>query len=110
LDVVDVTSGDVLTALLFQAGGGLILGFSAGYALKKLVKVVLLVLGVFTVGLLVLAYYGIIAVNWDKLALLVERALAGAQATTYSIQSFVIASIPFAGAFTAGFILGFKYG
>ena len=108
--MVEISSGDVLTALLFQAGGGVILGFATGYALKKLVKVVLLVLGVFTVGLLILAYYGIIAVNWDKLALLVERAISGAQATAYSMQSFIIASIPFAGAFTAGFILGFKYG
>ncbi len=106
----EVSSADVLTALLFQAGGGLVLGFAAGYALKKVAKILLLALGVFTVGLVILAYYGIIAVNWDKLALLVEKALREAQATTYSIQSFVIASIPFAGAFTAGFILGFKYG
>lgn len=108
--MVEVTSGDIITALIFQAGGGLILGFAAGYALKKMVKILLLALGVFTLGLVVLAYYGIIAVNWDKLALLVERAVSGAQVTAYSIQSFLVASLPFAGAFTAGFILGFKYG
>lgn len=108
--MVEVTSGDVITALIFQAGGGLILGFAAGYALKKMVKILLLALGVFTLGLVVLAYYGIVSVNWDKLALLVERAISGAQATTYSVQSFILASVPFAGAFTAGFILGFKYG
>ncbi len=78
--------------------------------MKKLIKVLLVALGVFTLGLLILAYYGIIAVNWDKLALLVERTISGAQVTVYSLQSFIIASIPFAGAFTAGFILGFKYG
>jgi len=110
LGVVELSSGELLSALLFQAGGGVILGFATGYAFKKLVKVVLVVLGLFTVGFLALAYYGVVAVNWDKLALLVERAVYGAQATAYSVQSFIVASIPFAGAFTAGFILGFRYG
>ncbi|MDM7275831.1 MAG: FUN14 domain-containing protein [Thermoprotei archaeon] len=106
----EVTSGDVITALLFQAGGGLILGFAAGYAVKKMVKIAILILGLLTVGLLILSYYGIISVNWDKLALIVERVISGAQATTASMQAFILASIPFAGAFTAGFIIGFKYG
>jgi len=107
---LEITSGDVLTAILLQAGGGAILGFAAGYAVKKMVKIAVLALGILTVGLLALSYYGVISVNWDKLALLVERAVHGAQATAYSLQSFALASLPFAGAFTAGFLLGFLKG
>ena len=106
----DVTFQDVLPAILFQASGGLILGFATGYALKKALKLALLVLGVFTVGLLALEYYGVISVNYDKLALLVERALSGAQATAASLQSHIIANIPFASTFLAGLAMGFKYG
>jgi len=108
--MVEITSGDVLTAILFQAGGGLVLGFAAGYASKKLAKIFLLGVGLLALALVALAYLGIVTVNWDKLALLVERALTGVQATAYSIQSFIIASVPFAGSFIAGFLIGFKYG
>ena len=106
----DVTLQDALSAVLFQAGGGVILGFAAGYAAKKAMKIALLVLGVFTGGLLLLEYYGVISVNYDKLALLVERALSGVQATAASLKAHIIATMPFAGSFLVGFALGFKYG
>jgi len=106
----DVAAGDVIGTVLLQASGGLILGFAAGYATKKAVKIALLIIGLFTAGLLALQYYGIISVNWDKLALLVERAVQGAEATAEGLQAFIIGQIPFAGSFLAGFALGFKYG
>ncbi len=106
----DVTFQDVLPAILFQASGGLVLGFAAGYAVKKALKLALLVLGVFTIALIGLEYYGVISVNYDKLVLLVERAISGAEAAAGSLQAHIIANIPFAGTFLAGFALGFKYG
>ncbi|MCE4604274.1 MAG: hypothetical protein F7B20_04830 [Aeropyrum sp.] len=106
----DITSGDVITAVVLQAGGGAVLGFAAGYAVKKAVKVLLIVLGAFMMGLLGLSYYGIITVNWGKLALYIERAISGSQAAAASLKSYVLASVPFAGSFMLGFALGFKYG
>ncbi|MEM4738373.1 MAG: FUN14 domain-containing protein [Acidilobaceae archaeon] len=110
LNMEDITRSEIITALLFQAGGGLILGFATGYFLKKMVKMALIILGALTLGLLLLSYYDIISVNWNKLALLVERVISGTQALTASMQSWIIASIPFAGSFIAGLLLGFKYG
>ncbi|MCX8195891.1 MAG: hypothetical protein N3F67_02275 [Acidilobaceae archaeon] len=106
----DISLGDALLALLYQGGGGLVLGFVVGYFLKKALKLLALVMGVLTAALLLLAYVGIITVNWDKLALLVERALFDAQAATASFQAWIVASMPFAGAFIAGAAIGFKYG
>lgn len=106
----DIGAGDVIAALAFQAGGGLILGFAAGYAAKKALKIALIIVGFFTAVLLGLEYYGVITVNWDKLALLVEKAISGAEAATASLKAYVISQLPFAGSFLAGFALGFRYG
>jgi uncharacterized membrane protein (Fun14 family) len=106
----DITFQDVLPAILFQASGGLILGFAVGYAAKKALKIALIVLGVFTAGLIFLEYQGIISVNYDKLALLVERLISGAQATAASLEAHILANVPFASTFLLGFAMGFKYG
>lgn len=106
----DIAAGDVLSALLFQLGSGGILGFAAGYAAKKLLKLVLFMVGIFTGGLILLQYYGIISVNYDKLALLVEGIISGAQASAASLKAYVLATVPFASSFLLGFALGFKYG
>ncbi|GBF09137.1 conserved hypothetical protein [Aeropyrum pernix] len=108
--LAEITAGDIFTGVLLQLGGGGILGFAAGYALKKAIKILLLVVGVFTLGLMGLAYYGVISVNWDKLALLVERAISGGGAAAASLKSYIIAATPFAASFLVGFSLGFKYG
>ncbi|MCS7107365.1 MAG: hypothetical protein NZ902_04600 [Acidilobaceae archaeon] len=106
----EITGGDVLLSLIYQGGGGFALGFAAGYFLKKAMRILAFLSGALAVLLLLLAYSGIITVNWDKLALLVERALFSAQAASASLQSWILASLPFGGAFLAGAAIGFKYG
>ncbi|MEN2999320.1 MAG: FUN14 domain-containing protein [Acidilobaceae archaeon] len=106
----EITGGDVFLSLLYQGGGGFALGFAAGYFAKRAVRVFVFLAGAVAVLLLLLAYSGIITVNWDKLALLVERALFNAQAISASLQSWLLASLPFGGAFLAGAAIGFKYG
>jgi len=66
---------DILMNILYQLGGGFIMGFAVGYALKKLVKLALVVLGIFVMALLYLSNKGIIDVNYDVLAKEVEGAL-----------------------------------
>lgn len=105
-----ITSGDVLVSLLYQGSGGLLLGFATGYFLKKMMKAAALAVGAVSLVLILMSYYGIISVNWDKLALLVERLVGEAHATAASVQSWIIASIPFAGSFLAGVAIGMKYG
>lgn len=105
-----ISGGDILISLLYQGGGGLLLGFATGYFLKKMAKVAVMITGAIALLLVIMAYYGFITVNWDKLALFVERILGEAHATTASIHAWAVASIPFAGSFMAGVALGLKYG
>src|SRR5215472_8185962 len=47
--------------------GGFFAGLLVGYALKKVVKVVALVVGLFLAGLAYLQYQQILNINWNKL-------------------------------------------
>ncbi len=103
-------TADIWTIVLFQLGGGGVLGFAAGYAVKKLLKLIMIVVGVFVLGLLALEYKGWIKVNYDALAQSIENAITGGTSTAVSLKSRILANVPFASAFILGFTLGFKIG
>jgi uncharacterized membrane protein (Fun14 family) len=58
--LIDVAFEDII----FSAGGGFLLGALAGYAVKKLMKLAAIVLGLFVVGLAYLSYRGWVDVKW----------------------------------------------
>jgi len=101
---------DPLLGLAIQLGAGGLLGFFAGYALKKLAKIVAVLLGVFVLCLMALNYYGVIEVKWTELAGLGEEVLRWLESRYTSVAGFVIENLPFAGSFIAGFALGLKVG
>ena len=47
--------------------GGFFVGILIGYALKKVIKIVAVIVGLFLVGLAYLQYHQIININWNKL-------------------------------------------
>ncbi len=49
---------------LFSAGGGFLLGAVAGYAIKKVMKIAAVVIGLFVAGLAYLSYRGWVDVKW----------------------------------------------
>jgi uncharacterized membrane protein (Fun14 family) len=49
---------------LFSAGGGFLLGAVAGYAIKKVMKVAAVVVGLFIAALAYLSYRGWVDVKW----------------------------------------------
>src|SRR5262249_31152484 len=51
-------------ALLFSTGGGFLCGALAGYAIKKILKIGAIIVGLFVLGLGYLSYRGWINVNW----------------------------------------------
>jgi uncharacterized membrane protein (Fun14 family) len=53
--------------LLFSAGGGYLFGAVAGYALKKVMKIAAVVIGLFVIGLSYLSYKGWIDVKWIEM-------------------------------------------
>jgi uncharacterized membrane protein (Fun14 family) len=52
---------------LFSAGGGFLLGAVAGYAIKKVMKIAAVVIGLFLAGLAYLSYRGWVDVKWTAM-------------------------------------------
>jgi uncharacterized membrane protein (Fun14 family) len=53
-----------LEDFLFSAGGGFLLGAVAGYAIKKVMKIAAVVIGLFVAALAYLSYRGWVNVKW----------------------------------------------
>ncbi len=100
---------EIVTPIVYQLGAGGITGFVAGYAIKKITKLILIVIGVFVVILLYLGYTGIINVNYGKLADAVAG-LVGKAGGAKDVLVAIIAHLPFAGSFLVGFFVGWKMG
>jgi uncharacterized membrane protein (Fun14 family) len=48
-------------------GGGFFVGILIGYALKKVIKLVAVIVGLFLAGLAYLQYHQVASINWNKL-------------------------------------------
>jgi uncharacterized membrane protein (Fun14 family) len=99
----------VFPSLGFQLGLGGVGGFIVGYALKKLSKLVLILIGVSLIALLYLGAKGIISINYDMLWKALAN-LLGVAGAAFSWLIGVISLLPFAGSVVVGFLLGFKLG
>jgi uncharacterized membrane protein (Fun14 family) len=111
-------------------GGGFFAGILIGYALKKVIKMVAIIVGLFLSGLAYLQYHQIAYINWNKLQTVSEGALttltnliiqiqdfsgsssssdvyAAATASSLAMTSF---GIPLTGSMSAGFMVGFMKG
>ena len=97
-------------------GGGFFGGLLLGYALKKMVKLVAVIAGLFVVGFAYLQYQQILCVNWNK----IESTITGLANTiintlnNHNLENLTIAnlgvSIPLIGGMSAGFAIGFMKG
>src|SRR3954453_6992454 len=56
-------------------GGGFFVGVLIGYALKKVIKLVAVIVGLFLAGLAYLQYHQIANINWNKLQAVSEGAI-----------------------------------
>jgi uncharacterized membrane protein (Fun14 family) len=105
-------------------GGGFFVGVLIGYALKKVIKMVAVVVGLFLAGLAYLQYNQIANINWNKLQTVSEGTISTLSNAIIQIQSssdvhsaatassLVMTSfgIPFTGSISAGFTIGFIKG
>jgi uncharacterized membrane protein (Fun14 family) len=105
--LIDLTSA--LTGLVAQIGVGGILGFLVGFALKKVVKLVMVVAGLFVMVLAYLGLRGVISVDFKALEDLISSGLASGSQFVQIIVS-IITALPFAGTFVVGFLLGLRKG
>jgi uncharacterized membrane protein (Fun14 family) len=111
-------------------GGGFFVGLLIGYALKKVIKIVAIIAGLFLAGLAYLQYHQIANINWNKLQQVSEGTIttlsnaiimqisgisgtssvdghATATASSLAMTSF---GIPLTGSMSAGFTIGFMKG
>lgn len=100
---------EILTPVVYQLGVGGILGFVVGYTIKKLTKIIAVLAGIFALILMYLGYEGIISVNYDKLAEMLEG-LLGTAGQASDLLTPIVANLPFAGSFAAGAAIGLKVG
>ncbi|KPV64149.1 MAG: FUN14 family protein [Candidatus Bathyarchaeota archaeon BA1] len=99
---------EILIPLGYQLGVGGVGGFLVGYAIKKVIKIMAVILGLFLLSLAYLGYTGMIDVNYDKL----EKATSGlvGMIGQAPLLTPIVSHIPFAASFIVGFALGFKKG
>jgi len=99
-----------LTAFVGQLGFGGLLGYAAGYATQKALKLLLFVLGFLFVAVQVLAYYGFVDVHWMDVQSAVEPILDQPRLSSYTnlFLGILKTNLPFAGGFTGGFLLGLR--
>ncbi|MDQ3970808.1 MAG: hypothetical protein M3227_03880 [Thermoproteota archaeon] len=104
-------------------GGGFFVGVLIGYALKKIIKIVAVIFGLFLAGLAYLQYHQIANINWNKLQAVSENGIttlsnaiiiqipginagdsshAAATASSLAMTGF---GIPLTGSMSAGFLL-----
>ena len=109
-------------------GGGFFVGVLIGYSLKKVIKLVSIILGLFLTGLAYLQYQQIANINWNKLQQVSEDAIttlsnltiiqipgisggsvdsSHAAASSLAMTNF---GIPLTDSMSAGFTLGFIKG
>ena len=106
-------------------GGGFFVGLLVGYALKKVIKIVAVIVGLFLAGLAYLQYHQIANINWNILQTVSgvlttvanltmqipgisgDSSHAAATVSSLAMTSF---GIPLTGSMSAGFTIGFMKG
>jgi uncharacterized membrane protein (Fun14 family) len=108
-------SADVFTSLPAAIGGGFVGGLLLGYALKKVVKLIAVVVGLFIAGLAYLQYQQIAYFDWDKIERMITATFGNVTSQIFSsqdISSFTLSNfgIPLTSGMSAGFAVGFMKG
>jgi uncharacterized membrane protein (Fun14 family) len=107
-----------LTFIGTSIGFGAVAGFLIGYAVKKALKIMMIIIGLFFASLAYLNYQGIITINWDKLGSTASSATTGLGNATGQVAgisdqvtpTLINFGIPLTGSFAAAFVLGFMKG
>jgi uncharacterized membrane protein (Fun14 family) len=73
---------DMLTSVSGTIGGGFFGGLLLGYALKKVVKLIAVIVGLFIAGLAYLQYQQIASINWNKVEATIST-IANATTNTF---------------------------
>ncbi len=86
-----------------------LIGFALGYASKKIVKLMLIFLAIFFVGIQALSYGGVLSVDWQKFVDLLNDLILNLKENE-TLTEVLKDRVPTAGAMMAGYWLGFRRG
>ena len=107
-------NADNFASMTGTIGGGFFTGLVTGWALKRIIKLVAIVVGIFLGALIYLQSKAIININWDKLQNISEAFLStiGNSITNTGDISSITGNIgiPLTGSLSAGFAIGFMKG
>ena len=100
---------EIFSPIVFQLGLGAVGGFVVGFALKKLAKLFIVLIGILVIVLLYLGTSNVISINFSALWSTIVDWLGGAaQAASWLVG--LISLLPFIGSFLVGFLIGLKIG
>jgi uncharacterized membrane protein (Fun14 family) len=103
-----------LEPIAAAVGGGFFAGLLTGWALKKVIKLAAVVVGLFIGTLIYLQSQAVISISWDKLQSVTEVTLAtitNSITDTGEISTMVDnIGLPLTGSISAGFAIGFMKG
>jgi uncharacterized membrane protein (Fun14 family) len=88
---------------------GAILGFCAGYAIKRLGMMTALIVGLLFLALQILAWQGLLTIHWPRIQALAEPWLhQGGQQLGGWVMTILQTNLPFGGAFVAALLVGLR--
>lgn len=95
-----------------QIGFGAVAGFVAGYALKKVGKLVALAIGLLFVVIQLLAWWGFLSVDWGVVQETVDPLLESESLNQAwrGLVTVLTYNIPFAATFVPAMVLGIRRG
>jgi uncharacterized membrane protein (Fun14 family) len=112
-----------LEDFVFSAGGGFLFGAAAGFAIKKVMKIAAIVVGLFVAALAYLSYKRLIDVKWVAMENVTRSALTTASGQVHALNntatqfaahpsavSTSVLPIAVAIRFVPGLLTGFKKG
>jgi len=99
---------ELVVPILYQLVIGGIGGFFVGYILMKFAKILAIILGIFLLSLISLAYVGAISMNYDKLTGVLSKLTIPEQAAELLMP--ILANLPFVCSFAIAFLIGLKKG
>ncbi|WP_420595148.1 FUN14 domain-containing protein [Deinococcus sp.] len=100
---------NVILPLLPPLSLGALLGFAAGYAVKFVGRIALIVAGLLFVAVQLLAYFDLVSVNWLRLETISSPLLQnGPQNAWKWLTGVLTLNLPFSGAFVGGLLLGLR--
>jgi uncharacterized membrane protein (Fun14 family) len=92
-----------IQSIALSAGGPFLAGLAVGYAVKKLIKLAIFLLGVYILLMYYLNSQGIVRLNFDPSAIAEELSMKLDLLVERAFQNIIPAS-----SFLLGFIIGFK--